>query len=153
MFDEFWLLTLIVFLPVLGALVLAVLPVRDEVLRWITLVVTFMVLALTAVGFFFSDPTNFDVARGDMQNTPKAYEVVGKLVDEMSGGNTKLATAYAASTGMRGEFTDIWALEDSVGDLSFTNGAPEMPIIDDLRQVVDFESVDFINPLPYSKLQ
>ncbi len=70
MFDEFWLLTLIVFLPVLGALVLAFVPGgRDELVRYITLVVTVVVLILTTAGFFFSDPTNFDVARGDMQNT------------------------------------------------------------------------------------
>jgi len=93
------------------------------------------------------------VASGDMQNAAKAYEVVGKLVDEMSGDNVKLATAYATTTGMRGEFADVWALEDGVGDLAFTTSVPEMPIIDELRQVVDFEALDFINPLPYSKLQ
>jgi len=70
MFDEFWLLTLIVFLPVLGALVLAFVPGgRDELVRYITLIVTSAVLGLTVVGFFFLEKTNFDVARGDMQNT------------------------------------------------------------------------------------
>ena len=70
MFDEFWLLTLIVFLPVLGALALAFVPGgRDELVRYITLLVTIGVLFLTTVGFFFSDSTNFDVTRGEMQNT------------------------------------------------------------------------------------
>ncbi|HJN12020.1 MAG: NADH-quinone oxidoreductase subunit M [Pirellulaceae bacterium] len=70
MFDEFWLLTLIVFLPALGALILAFVPGgRDELVRYITLAVTIIVLGLTTAGFLFSDSTSFDVARGDMQNT------------------------------------------------------------------------------------
>ena len=70
MSDELFLLTLIVFLPVLGAIVLAFVPGgREELVRYITLGVTIGVLALTAIGFFFTEATNFDVARGDMQDT------------------------------------------------------------------------------------
>jgi NADH-quinone oxidoreductase subunit M len=70
MSDELFLLTLIVFLPVLGAIALAFVPGgRDELVRYITLGITIAVLAVTGIGFFSADATTFDVARGDMQDT------------------------------------------------------------------------------------
>ena len=55
MFDPVTLLSLIVFLPALGAIVLAFIPAgQHETLRYVTLGATLLVLTLCVVGFFGS---------------------------------------------------------------------------------------------------
>jgi NADH-quinone oxidoreductase subunit M len=69
MFDPAVLLSLIVFLPAIGAVVLAFLPSRqDETLRYVTLAITLLVLVLCIVGFFGSYDTKFDIAATGMQS-------------------------------------------------------------------------------------
>ena len=69
MFDPLVLLSLIVFLPAVGALFLAFLPTdNDDTLRGITLLVTAAVLALCCIGFFGATKTQFDIAQASMQS-------------------------------------------------------------------------------------
>ncbi|MGE0756956.1 MAG: NuoM family protein [Pirellulaceae bacterium] len=63
------LLSLIVFLPCIGALALAFVPSRQhELLRYLTLLVTLGVLALCVVGLLGFDETRFEASAADMQN-------------------------------------------------------------------------------------
>ena len=69
MFDPTVLLSLIVFLPAIGAIVLAFVPgSQHETLRYVTLAVTLLVLVLCVVGFFGGYDTKFDTATANMQN-------------------------------------------------------------------------------------
>ena len=62
------LLSAIVFLPALGALLLIFVPKdKVEIIRYLTLVVTALVLICTVWGFFISESTQFEVAAGSMQ--------------------------------------------------------------------------------------
>ncbi len=67
--NAFWLITLLVFLPTLGAIVLTFVPSSNtQALRWITLCVTALVMALTVVGFLLpSSNLRFDPASDGMQ--------------------------------------------------------------------------------------
>jgi NADH-quinone oxidoreductase subunit M len=63
-----YLLSLIVFLPVLGALVIAFLPgSKTDLIRNVTFGICAATLALSVYAFFCS-PTAFDVSKGEMQN-------------------------------------------------------------------------------------
>jgi NADH-quinone oxidoreductase subunit M len=63
------LLSLIVFGPALGALVLAFIPGHQkDALRWGTLGITVAVLALCIYAFFFSESARFDAAQATMQS-------------------------------------------------------------------------------------
>ena len=65
-----WLLSLIVFTPVIGAIILAFLPGhKHDLLRLFTLAVTGVVVVLTIGGLLMSDETKFDAAQATMQNT------------------------------------------------------------------------------------
>ncbi|MBC8355630.1 MAG: NADH-quinone oxidoreductase subunit M [Planctomycetes bacterium] len=69
MFDPLLLLSLIVFLPVLGALVLAFVPSgKDDVARYITLGFTIAVLVVSVVGFFGDGATHFEDDVASMQS-------------------------------------------------------------------------------------
>jgi len=69
MLDPLELLSLIVFLPVLGAIVLAFVPSgKDDVARYITLGCTIGVLVLCVIGFFGKGETEFNVAQASMQS-------------------------------------------------------------------------------------
>jgi len=63
-----WLMTTIVFLPVVGALVLALLPSNDaNLLRWITLGFTAAVFVISIVGLALPSATRFDESIATMQ--------------------------------------------------------------------------------------
>lgn len=68
-----WLLSLIVFAPVIGAILLAFIPSdKEDALRLVTLAVTGVVLVLTVVGLLLPPDTwgtKFDAALATMQNT------------------------------------------------------------------------------------
>ena len=81
-----------------------------------------------------------------------AMGAVGRLVDRVDGQGLQLVTAYSARSGARGEFTDLWALPGRP-DLSFRTGAPVIPELDEAWSVIETEVVDYINPLPYSRLR
>ena len=68
----FWLVSLIVFLPAIGALVLALLPGnKPELIRYVTLGITVAVLVLTVIGFLqpkdWNPSTRFDPESDQMQ--------------------------------------------------------------------------------------
>jgi NADH:ubiquinone oxidoreductase subunit 4 (subunit M) len=64
-----WLLSLIVFAPVIGAILLAFLPSdKHDVLRLVTLATTGVVVALTIFGLLVAEDTKFDPAQGTMQD-------------------------------------------------------------------------------------
>ncbi|MBP86725.1 MAG: NADH-quinone oxidoreductase subunit M [Planctomycetaceae bacterium] len=68
MFDPLILLSLIVFLPAAGAIVLAIVPFKDDVIRYITLAVTIAVLVVSVIGFFGIGDTQFNTAQASMQS-------------------------------------------------------------------------------------
>ncbi len=63
-----YLISLIVFLPALGALVIAFLPGnKTDLIRYVTFGICLATLLLSGYAFFLS-PTAFDVSKGEMQN-------------------------------------------------------------------------------------
>jgi NADH-quinone oxidoreductase subunit M len=63
------LLTLIIFLPAIGGLVLAFIPGHQkDAIRWFTLAVTIAVLVLCIGTFFFADAGRFDISQASMQD-------------------------------------------------------------------------------------
>ncbi|HUE71924.1 MAG TPA: NADH-quinone oxidoreductase subunit M [Pirellulaceae bacterium] len=62
-------LSLIVFLPALAALLIAFIPSdKVDVIRWVTLAATALVLVLCVYAFFSDAPTKFDTSDGTMQS-------------------------------------------------------------------------------------
>lgn len=91
-----------------------------------------------------------------MGGAPKAYDLIGKLADAVeSGGFMRLATAYTTTIGQRGELTDIWAMTNGISNFDYRRAGPSPlgGLIEDLRSVAPEESIYYLNPLPYSKLQ
>lgn len=89
-----------------------------------------------------------------MGGQPVAYEAIGQLADLIdSSGRMALATAYETTLGLRGELTDLWVLEGGVPDLSYRPGDPLADLIARLRTVAPHETIAYLNPLPYSRLQ
>jgi hypothetical protein len=85
---------------------------------------------------------------------PTAYECVGKLADMLDGGSAmRLVTAYETTMGRRGELTDLWVCPGGVPDFGFRPGDPLAELIGKLRTVAPEESINLLNPLPYSRLQ
>ncbi len=84
-----------------------------------------------------------------------AIEQIGGLVDTMdSAGALQLATAYASRIGRSGELTDLWIMPTGAsGMMEYRAGDPLKDIIGPLRENAPEESIYFLNPLPYSKLQ
>jgi hypothetical protein len=83
-----------------------------------------------------------------------AYEAIGKLADLAEGGERlRLVTAYETSIGRRGELTDLWVYPGGMGDLSYRPGDPLADLIAGLREAAPEETISFLNPLPYSRLQ
>lgn len=79
-------------------------------------------------------------------------EIIGKMLDEVPP-TTQLATAYAYLSGERGEFVNLWARDAGDMEMSWQTGAPASSEYEDLYRLVDYETIDYINPLPYSKLR
>jgi NADH:ubiquinone oxidoreductase subunit 4 (subunit M) len=64
------LLSLIVFLPVIAAIIIALIPADQvDMIRYITLAATGVVLVLCVMGFLGNSPTAYDTAQAQMQNT------------------------------------------------------------------------------------
>ena len=84
-----------------------------------------------------------------------AIEAIGGLVDTMdSAGALQLVTAYASRIGRSGELTDLWIMPHGPGGMmEYRAGDPLREIIEPLREHAPEESIYFMNPLPYSKLQ
>ncbi|MCY3569338.1 MAG: NIPSNAP family protein [Chloroflexi bacterium] len=84
-----------------------------------------------------------------------AIEALGGFVDTLdAAGALQLATAYASRIGRSGELTDLWIMPGGVSEmLEYRPGDPLKDIIGPFRQHAPEESVYFLNPLPYSKLQ
>lgn len=84
-----------------------------------------------------------------------AIEQIGGLVDTMdSAGVLQLVTAYASRIGRSGELTDLWIMpQGASGMMEYRAGDPLKDIIGPLRENAPEESIYFLNPLPYSKLQ
>ena len=84
-----------------------------------------------------------------------AIDTIGGLADTMeSAGALQLVTAYASRIGRSGELTDLWIMPAGAqGMLDYRAGDPLKDIIGPLREHAPEESITFLNPLPYSKLQ
>lgn len=64
------LLSLIVFLPVIAAIIIALIPADQvDMIRYVTLAATGAVLVLCAIGFLGNSATSYDIAQAQMQNT------------------------------------------------------------------------------------
>jgi hypothetical protein len=89
-----------------------------------------------------------------MGGQPVAYDVIGQLADMIdASGRISLATAYETTMGLRGELTDLWVSEGGVPDLTYRPGDPLAELIAKLRTVAPHETINYLNPLPYSRLQ
>ncbi len=84
-----------------------------------------------------------------------AIDIISGLADTMEqAGALNLVTAYASRIGRTGELTDLWIMPGGPqGMLDYRAGDPLNDIIAPLRQHAPEESITFLNPLPYSKLQ
>ena len=84
-----------------------------------------------------------------------AIDAIGGLADSMEqAGALNLVTAYASRIGRTGELTDLWIMPGGPqGMLDYRAGDPLKDIIGPLREHAPEESITFLNPLPYSKLQ
>lgn len=85
---------------------------------------------------------------------PAAIEQITKLADAAeSAGALQLVTAYASSIGRSGELTDLWIMPNGLGGFDYRAGDPLHDILGPLRDHAPEESLFYLNPLPYSKLQ
>lgn len=67
---------------------------------------------------------------------------------------TQLVTAYTFITGARGELINFWASSDGPMPMPWNENAPRMPdAYEAFYELVDCETVDYVNPLPYSRLR
>ena len=84
-----------------------------------------------------------------------AIDQIGSLVDVLEpSGALQLVTAYASRIGRTGELTDLWIMPGGVGGMvEYRAGDPLHDVIGPLREHAPEESIYFLNPLPYSKLQ
>ena len=84
-----------------------------------------------------------------------AIDQIGNLVDTLEpSGALQLVTAYATRIGRTGELTDLWIMPGGAsGMLEYRAGDPLRDVIEPLREHAPEESIYFLNPLPYSKLQ
>ena len=84
-----------------------------------------------------------------------AIEGIGGLLDAVEpSGALQLATAYASRIGRTGELTDLWIMPHGAsGMMEYRAGDPLRDVIGPLREYAPEESIYFLNPLPYSKLQ
>ena len=65
----------------------------------------------------------------------------------------ELVTPYLLTTGDRGQFVHIWAVEDEATELAFRSTAEQRPALAGLRGLLAWETVDYLEPLSYSRLQ
>ena len=85
---------------------------------------------------------------------PAAMEQIAKLADVAEGaGALQLVTAYASTIGRTGEITDLWIMPNGLGGFDYQAGDPLHDILGPLRDHAPEESLFYLNPLPYSKLQ
>ncbi len=85
---------------------------------------------------------------------PAAMEQIGKLADVAEGaGALQLVTAYASMIGRTGEVTDLWIMPRGLAGFAYQAGDPLHDILGPLRDHAPEESLFYLNPLPYSKLQ
>jgi len=93
-----------------------------------------------------------------MQKVPlgkvaEAMDIQSKLADALAGTGVELVTAYAPTSGERGRFIHIWAVEDEASELAFRSAAEQLPALAELRGLLDWETLDYLEPLSYSRLQ
>ena len=86
---------------------------------------------------------------------PPAIDQIGGLVDTLEpSGALQLVTAYASRIGRTGELTDLWIMPGGVDPMMpYRAGDSLADIIGPLRDNAPEESLYYLNPLPYSKLQ
>ena len=85
---------------------------------------------------------------------PAAIEQISKLVDVAEeAGALQLVTAYASMIGRSGELTDLWIMPNGLTGFDYHAGDPLHHILGPLRDHAPEESLFYLNPLPYSKLQ
>ena len=84
-----------------------------------------------------------------------AIDQIGSLVDTLEpSGALQLVTAYASRIGRTGELTDLWIMPGGVDPMMpYRAGDSLADIIGPLREHAPEESLYYLNPLPYSKLQ
>ena len=95
------------------------------------------------------------ITRGFVGSLEVAEEYIGllsTLADEVEGHGRSLVTAYANSTGPRSCFTTIWRLDDGFDALAWPRGVA-VETRKRLSEIVRSETLDLLEPLPYSKLR
>ena len=79
-------------------------------------------------------------------------ELLGMLADEVEGHGRSLVTAYTNTSGARSWFTSLWRLDGGLEALTWPAGIA-VKTRRNLSDVVRTETVDLLEPLPYSKLR
>ena len=67
---------------------------------------------------------------------------------------SQLATAYTFITGARGELINFWASSDGPMPMPWNENTPRFPDeYEAFYELIEYETIDYVNPLPYSKLR
>lgn len=65
-----------------------------------------------------------------------------------------LAAGYTFLTGEQGELVDLWASTAGTMEMAWQENAPRVPEdYDNFYRLIEYETIDYLNPLPYSKLR
>lgn len=65
-----------------------------------------------------------------------------------------LATGYTFLTGEHAEFIDLWASTAGTMEMPWQENAPRVPTdYDDFYRLIEYETIDHLNPVPYSRLR
>ena len=85
----------------------------------------------------------------------RALEINGNLFETLNKGTAiNLVAAYESISGQRGELNHLSVLPNGVLDLSYRRANPAMDqLLGALREFAPEESLRYLNPLPYSRLQ
>ena len=81
---------------------------------------------------------------------------VEELIELTAGGvppTTQLIASYNSVTGRQAEMVDLWARDEGVPNFGFITGRQEDDPYEELYRLVETETVNYLNPLPYSRLR
>ena len=95
----------------------------------------------------------YSLQKAPLAKVAETIEAQSKLVAALAGTGMELVTAYLLTTGDRGQFVHIWAVEDEATELAFRSTAEQRPALAGLRGLLAWETLDYLEPLSYSRLQ
>jgi len=109
----------------------------------------------TALASSSDKPRQFIYAR--LKTHANHLPAVAAEMENMVGlarSTSQLATAYTFLTDEPGELVNFWASEAGPMDMPWKEAAPRYPAAyEEFYEVIEYETVDYVNPLPYSRLR